>query len=136
MNTRIVLAGALALGALLTAAPAQAFHPFCRARCCGLGCLHHASANDVAAGYAESNPWHGGYYHTMWGQPVALVVPPSVEYQVNYSWGVPATRVEPIYHQFNRQYPGPYYGGNGFQATPKWPSDTTQFGVYYARGPY
>src|SRR5690606_5746513 len=31
-------------------------------------------------------PWHYGYYHTMWGRPVALVVPPQANYQTNYAW--------------------------------------------------
>jgi len=78
--------------------------------------------------------WHGGYRHTAWGGPVALVVPPTAEHHTEYGWGVTNTRVVPIYHQFKR----PYYGGGGgpFRATPPWPSDTTQFGVYYIRGPW
>lgn len=79
-------------------------------------------------------PWHGGYRHTAWGAPVALVVPPTAEFHTEYGWGVTNTRVVPIYHQFKR----PYYGGAGgpFANTPFWPSDTTQFGVYYVRGPW
>lgn len=135
MKTRILLAGAVVLAAMASTNEAQAIHPFG-------GRLAHPIArlrtttDQAAQGYAESIPWHGAHYHTMWGQPVALVVPPTVEYQTNYSWGVPATRVEPIYHQFNRNYPGAYYGGNGFYPTPAWPSDTNQFGVYYVRGPW
>lgn len=83
-----------------------------------------------------TGPWHGSYYHTMWGQPVALVVPPTAEYQTNLRWGVPSSRIERIDHQFSRNYPGPYAGGYGFLPTPVWPSDTNQFGVYYIRGPW
>ena len=82
--------------------------------------------------------WHAGYYHTSWGRPLALVVPPTATYQTNYSWGVSGTRITPIYPQFAGPYAGyPYEGGNGvFRPTPHWPSDTNQFGVYYIRGPW
>ncbi len=79
-------------------------------------------------------PWHGSYRHTGWGAPVALVVPPTAEQHTEYGWGVTNTRVVPIYHQFKR----PYYGSSGgaFTPTPPWARDTTQFGVYYIRGPW
>jgi hypothetical protein len=80
--------------------------------------------------------WAGGYYHTMWGQPVALIVPPTAELQTHWNWGVAQTRVTPIWPQFGRSYPGPYFGGRGFAPTPRWPSSTDQFGVYYVRGPW
>ncbi len=83
--------------------------------------------------------WHSGYYHTMWGRPVALVVPPQANYQTNYAWGVGNTTVTPIYPQ----YYGPSYVPTvgytprpGYLPTPYWPSDTRQFGVYYIRGPW
>lgn len=82
-----------------------------------------------------SQPWHGEYYHTGWGVPVALVVPPTVGRVTEYSWGVSGTRVTPLYRQFNREYPGAVNAG-GFLPTPKWPSDTAQFGVYPVRGPW
>jgi len=86
---------------------------------------------------APSTPWHGGYYHTCYGMPVALVVPPTAELQTNWGWGVGNTRVTPIWHQFRRNYPGPaYYRDGAFRPTPAWPSDTNQFGVYYVRGPW
>jgi hypothetical protein len=85
---------------------------------------------------AGSVPWHGNYYHVMWGQPVALVVPPTAARQSHYSWGVANTRVTPIWHQFQRPYPGAYVGPYGFYGTPQWPSSTDQFGVYYVRGPW
>jgi hypothetical protein len=81
--------------------------------------------------------WNGGYYHTAWGVPVALVVPPTAELQTHWGWGVGNTRVTPICPQFKRNYPGDFVnGGAGFYPTPNWPSDTDQFGVYYVRGPW
>jgi len=83
-------------------------------------------------------PWHGAYSDETYGGPIALVVPPTVGLQKQYSWGVCSSRVTPIYHQFARPYPGPGAGyvGRGFFPTPEFPSDTTQFGVYYIRGPW
>jgi hypothetical protein len=90
-----------------------------------------------AASHACQLPWHGGFYDPTYGQPIALVVPPNAETQTNWGWGVGNTRTSPIYHQFGRNYPGmgPGFGG-AFAPTPPWPSDTTQFGVYYVRGPW
>ncbi len=81
--------------------------------------------------------WHNGYYDAAWGEPYALVVPPTAEFQANYGWGVCGTRVAPIYHQFGRPFPGFGAGGGGaFRPTPLNPSDTQQFGAYYVRGPW
>lgn len=86
---------------------------------------------------AECCPWHGCYYHTAWGMPVALVVPPTAEFQTHWGWGVGNTRITPICHQFQRSWPGPgCYDRKSFRPTPRWPSDTDQFGVYYVRGPW
>lgn len=86
---------------------------------------------------AERYPWHGSYYHAAWGMPVALVVPPTAEYQTHWGWGVGNYRITPICHQFNRTWPGPgHYDRSTFRPTPPWPSDTDQFGVYYVRGPW
>jgi hypothetical protein len=94
-------------------------------------------AGRVAQNRAYYYPWHGQYYHTAWGSPVALVVPPTAESQTNWHWGVSGTRTSTIRHQFRRPYPGTYDGfGTGFYPTPHWPSDTDQFGVYYIRGPW
>jgi len=84
-------------------------------------------------------PWHNAYYNPAYGEPYALVVPPTAEYQSFYSWGVGGTRVTPIYHQYGRAYPG--VGGGtgaygGFYPTPNWPSDTNQMGYYMIRGPW
>ena len=98
---------------------------------------HHDYHNREARMRAQGRPWHGRFYHTMWGQPVALVVPPTAEYESNYGWGVLGTSVTPIDHQFGRNYPGRYAERRyGFLGTPQWPSDTRQFGVYYVRGPW
>jgi hypothetical protein len=86
---------------------------------------------------ADNHPWHGGYYHSAWGMPVALVVPPTAEFQTHWGWGVGNTRVTTIWPQFTRNYPGPgIYDRRMFKPTPPWPSDTDQFGVYYVRGPW
>ena len=91
----------------------------------------------VARHRSQFLPWHGSYYHTVWGRPVALVVPPTAGVQTNWSWGVGGTRLHPIRHQYARPYPGyGYEGGRGFAPTPYWPNDTDQFGAYYIRGPW
>lgn len=90
----------------------------------------------IARRKSERYPWHGHYYHVAWGQPVALVAPPVADLQTHWSWGVAQTSVTPLWHRYRKNYPGPYGGGNGFRATPLWPSRTDQFGVYYVRGPW
>jgi hypothetical protein len=79
--------------------------------------------------------WNRNYAHTDYGQPVALVVPPTANMQTNYGWGVASSRLSRIEHQFQRNFPGYGMFGGPFRPTPVWPSDTTQFGVYYVRGP-
>ena len=92
--------------------------------------------NRVAYRQAQTYPWHGQYYDVAWGVPVAVVVPPTAESQAHLGWGVGATRVTPINHQFGRSYPGPNGTGGPFYPTPRWPSSTDQFGDYYIRGPW
>jgi hypothetical protein len=94
----------------------------------------HWGAN--ARARAQVRPWHGEYSYTQWGAPVSLVVPPTAEKITDYTWGVGATEIRRIDHQFQRPYPGNGYGGVGFQATPNQPSHTRQFGVYPVRGPW
>ena len=110
--------------------------------------MHQASAIDryhradrLARYYSAQRPWHGNYSYTQWGGPVPLVVPPTARTNVSYSWGVSQTEVQPIYHQFHRNYPGPInpvYGGGApnYLPTPYWPSHTDQLGVYPIRGPW
>ena len=122
---RILLAQCAAL--LMAAASATTAH----------GHWPFGGAEGWAAARGQSLPWHNAYYHAAFGEPIALVVPPTAEFQSQYGWGVGGTRVEPIYHQFGRFYPGPNAGAYGyFYPTPAWPSDTNQFGVYYIRGPW
>jgi hypothetical protein len=86
---------------------------------------------------SQTYPWHGDHYDTAWGMPVAVLVPPTAENQTHWGWGVGATRVTPIQHQFQRGYPGPgVYNRAWFLPTPRWPSSTDQFGDYYIRGPW
>jgi hypothetical protein len=80
--------------------------------------------------------WNRNYAHTEYGQPVALVVPPTANLQTNYGWGVASSRISRIEHQFQRNFPGYGMFGGPFRPTPVWPSDTTQFGVYYVRAPW
>lgn len=94
-------------------------------------------ANRWAHAHAMTMPWHGPYYHTSYGRPVAMVVPPTVNSYSHLGWGVTATEVRPIHSQFgmggNQTTTGNYphlYG------TPMYPQNTDQFGVYYVRGPW
>ena len=81
--------------------------------------------------------WDGSYYHVAWGTPVALVVPPTADYQTHWGWGVGNYRITPICPQYQRDWPGyGQYDRSLFRPTPPWPSDTDQFGVYYVRGPW
>jgi hypothetical protein len=120
MNTRIALS--LMAAFAISASAAHAWEG-----------PHH---NLEAARRAQTYRWHHNYYYTQWNEPVALVVPPTAEYETRWSWGVPATRVTRIDHQFQRPYPGPYAGGQAFLPTPYWPYDTRQFGMYPVRGPW
>jgi hypothetical protein len=92
--------------------------------------------NHVAHLRAPYLSWYAPYYHVAFGQPVALVVPPTAEVHTDWGWGVGGTQIRPTWHQFARPYPGPMFGGGYQLPTPAWPSDTRQFGVYYIRGPW
>lgn len=91
-----------------------------------------------ARSFARTETWHGNYYNTTWGEPVSMIVPPTAQMQVKWGWGVAQSEMVPIYHQFQRPYGGTVEGGTGslFSPTPRWPSHTDQFGVYYIRGPW
>lgn len=84
----------------------------------------------------QTNPWHGAYYYPGVNQPLALVVPPTAGMHTDWAWGMGATRVSAIWHQFQRPYPGQVTYNGGFLPPPVWPSDTSQFGAYYIRGPW
>jgi hypothetical protein len=117
-----------------------------------LGSLHSdqplidpwARADWIASQRAATQSWHPGYYHTGWGAPVALVVPPTARMQTRMGWGVSQTTMTPIYHQFERPYPSAVTADGSavpgaclpLRPTPRWPSHTDQFGVYSVRGPW
>jgi hypothetical protein len=126
-----------AAAVMLAAAAVQAGGPYCDECPSQRGMTH---ADRYAAHAASRVPWHGQYYHTEWGRPLALVVPPTANNYTSWGWGVPSYRMMPLHHQFARRYPGPGAGagGAGFPVypTPPWPSDTEQFGVYHVRGPW
>ncbi len=97
----------------------------------------YAMAQVWAYNFAMDRPWHGGYYHQMYGQPLALVVPPTAHMRQTLSWGVSQNLMYPIHHQFGRSANSPGAAPQGgFRPTPNWPSHTDQFGVYYVRGPW
>jgi hypothetical protein len=102
-----------------------------------------ARADWIAANQAAAMSWHAGYYNTQYGAPVALVVPPTARMSTRWGWGVSQSTMSPIYPQFKRSYPGPVMvdaatgqGPSPLMPTPRWPSHTDQFGVYYVRGPW
>jgi hypothetical protein len=126
---RIAPAMLLTCVALLVSETAQA----------GWGVRRHygSHAGARAAAVAQTTCWHRPYYYVPWGTTTALVVPPKVETQTHWGWGVGSTRVTPIHHQFQRDWPGTGAGSSGpMRPTPPWPSNTDQFGVYYVRGPW
>jgi hypothetical protein len=102
----------------------------------------------IGVGQSEAHPymwpvwraryynWNHNYAQTSYGVPVAMVVPPTATMQTNWGWGVSSSRLERIDHQFGRNYWGPNPYAGPYRATPLWPSDTTQFGVYNVRGPW
>ena len=87
--------------------------------------------------FAMDRPWHGGYYQQQYGQPLALVVPPTAHMRQSLSWGVSQNTTHAIHHQFGRSANSPGVGAQGnFRHLPGWPSHTDQFGMYYVRGPW
>jgi len=133
----LAIAATVVLGASLQTASAQ--HPIGRNAYVPNnrgGQMNHGER--VAYRRAQTYPWHGFYYNTSYGYPMAVAVPPTADSQMNYGWGVGNTRAVSINHQFHRPFPG-YQAGlpyPTFYGTPYWPSDTTQFGYYYVRGPW
>jgi hypothetical protein len=112
-------------------------HGLCAALC-GPGSKHDAAEKRYFL-RSQGKSWHSSWYDPAEGRPLALVVPPTAEFQTQYGWGVPSSRVMPIYPQFRRPYPGAGAvggAGGGFMPTPNQPSDTVQFGVNAVRGPW
>lgn len=98
---------------------------------------HHATEKRYFL-RGRNKSWHSGWYNPAAGRPVPLVVPPNAEFVSEYSWGVPSSRVLPLYQQFRKPYPGAGYqpGARPLMPTPDQPSDTVQFGVHAIRGPW
>lgn len=125
MRSKVLLAGKIGLMLLLAIGTASAF--------AGENTFFGKRAARRAACY----PWYGDYYNASWGAPVAVVVPPTAEFQTHWGWGVGNMRVTTIDHQYTRNWPGPATGGAvPLRPTPSWPSDTDQFGYYSIRGPW
>jgi hypothetical protein len=87
---------------------------------------------------AANRSWHGGYSLPAYGQPMALLVPPTASFHGVYSEGVGNTQSLPIYHQFGRAFPGPATGAKSgmYHSKPQQPRNTMQFGMYYLRAPW
>ncbi len=65
--------------------------------------VSHSTWGDYwARNQANSQPWHGDYYYLKTGQPTALIVPPTITMQQNYSWGVSQNTMTPVYHHLTR----------------------------------
>lgn len=135
MKNLLVIAALCVVGLLASEANAQ-YRPARIAQPIETAFNHSlATKGDVwAKQFANNSPWHREYYYLPYGAPTALVVPPNVMMQQNYSWGVSQNTMTPVYHQYGST-PGSG-GGGGFLATPRWPSHTRQFGVYPVRAPW
>lgn len=120
----ILMASLLTALAAVTSSKASAIDPY-------------AQYQIWAYNFAMERPWHGAYYNQQYGQPLALIVPPTAHMRQSLSWGVGQSMNHQIYHQFGRSANSPGAAPAGtFQATPAWPSHTDQFGVYYVRSPW
>jgi len=124
-----VLAAVVTCGGLNATAPTATAWDCWTPTCCDCGYMKPIHR-------AQGYNWNRNYAHTEYGQPVALIVPPTAQLQTNWGWGVASSRISRIDHQFQRNYPGSAMFGGPFRPTPVWPSDTTQFGVYPVRGPW
>ncbi len=127
--SRLIFAAVLTCGGLSANAPTASAGDCWTPTCCDCGYMKPIRR-------AQCYNWNRNYAHTEYGQPVALVVPPTAQLQTNWGWGVASSRISRIDHQFQRNYPGNAMFGGPFRPTPVWPSDTTQFGVYPVRGPW
>ena len=97
-----------------------------------------STANRWGQAHAAATPWHGQHYHTSYGRPVAMIVPPTVQSYTHHGWGVTGTEVRPMHQQFraNHGFDLQTMDAPGLYGTPPWPQNTDQFGVYYVRGPW
>jgi hypothetical protein len=132
MHKRIsltIVAAVLAVGGVSVTAPSSSALDCWTPSCCDCGYM-------LPVYRAQYYNWNRNYAYTDYGQPTALVVPPTAQLQTNWGWGVGSSRISRIDHQFQRNYPGDGQFGGPFRPTPVWPSDTTQFGVYYVRAPW
>ena len=127
--SRPLLAVALAFGSLSAIAPSASAVDCWTPTCCDCGYMKPIYR-------AQCYNWNRNYAYTDYGAPTALVVPPTVQLQTNYGWGVASSRISRVDHQFQRNYPGEGQFGGPFRPTPVWPSDTTQFGIYPVRAPW
>ncbi len=93
MIRKLLCVTALALAAVaVDHSTAQAVDPY--------GMTHVWAYN-----FAQTRPWHGGYQHIQYGQPLALVVPPTAHMRQTFSWGVSQNLSYPIHHQYGRSCP-------------------------------
>jgi hypothetical protein len=122
MRLRHLVAAAVAVALVAASARVQAFDE-----------THYGHG---ARWRASLRPWHGRFYNTQYGAPIALVVPPTAELQTDYGWGVANSRTVRIDHQFQRPFPNGFWTPYGFLPAAAWPSDTRQMGTYYVRGPW
>jgi hypothetical protein len=96
-----------------------------------------ARGGEIFRRYQGTGSWNTSYYDPAWGMPMAVVVPPTAQWQTDYSWGVGGTRLTRIGPRYQWEYPAPesaYRSGDYLPAPPQ-PSDTQQFGVNYVRAP-
>jgi hypothetical protein len=124
-----ILAAVVTCGGLTATAPTANAWDCWTPTCCDCGYMKPVYR-------AQCYNWNRNYSYTDFGQPTALVVPPTAQLQTNWGWGVASSRISRIDHQFQRNYPGNAQFGGPFRPTPVWPSDTTEFGVYYVRAPW
>ena len=82
MNKRIALLVAAATVALACAGRAEAYDE-----------THHGHN---ARYRASLRPWHGRWYNVQYGQPVAIVIPPTAEMSTDYAWGSVSSRMTRI----------------------------------------
>ena len=87
--------------------------------------------------HADQTSWNGAYAHQSTGTPIALIVPPTVRSMRVFNWGVSGNTISPVYHQYSlNRFSANSAPRRPFHRTPMYPSSSSQFGVYYIRGPW